>query len=46
MLITCDASNAASRRVIEANGGIAAGSAPHPDQPDAHKLLFWIDAIT
>lgn len=43
VLVTCDTGNAASRRVIEANGGVAAGSAPHPDQPGEHKLLFWID---
>lgn len=44
MLITCDASNAASRRVIETNGGVAAGSEPHPGQTDEYKLQFWIDA--
>jgi predicted acetyltransferase len=43
VLATCDAGNAASRRVIEANGGVAAGSAPDPDRPGERKLLFWID---
>lgn len=43
VLVTCDAGNAASRRVIEANGGVSAGSAPYPDAPDERKLLFWID---
>jgi predicted acetyltransferase len=43
VLATCDAGNTASRRVIEANGGVAAGSAPDPDYPGERKLLFWID---
>ncbi len=43
VLVTCDAGNAASCRVIEANGGVSAGSAPYPDLPDERKLLFWID---
>ena len=43
VLVTCDAGNAASRRVIEANGGVAAGSAPDPDHPGERKLLFRID---
>lgn len=43
LLATCDASNAASRRIIEVNGGVAAGRAPHPDRPSECKLLFWID---
>jgi len=43
LLVTCDASNAASRRIIEVNGGVAAGRAPHPDRPSECKLLFWID---
>jgi len=43
VLVTCDPGNAASRRVIEANGGVAAGSASHPQQPDECRLLFWID---
>lgn len=43
VLVTCDESNAASRRVIEANGGGAAGSAPNLDQPGKRQLLFWID---
>ena len=43
VLVTCDAGNAASRRVIEANGGVAAGSAPDLDYPSGRKLLFWIE---
>jgi predicted acetyltransferase len=36
MSITCDIDNVPSRRVIEANGGVPAGSADG-------KLLFWIN---
>ncbi len=43
VLVTCDACNVASRRIIEANGGIAASSDAHPDQTSGHKLVFWID---
>lgn len=43
VLVTCDTGNAASRRVIEANGGIAAGEETAPDHPNERKLLFWID---
>jgi len=42
VLVTCDEGNAASRRVIEANGGFPAGREPHPDQDGESKLLFWI----
>jgi predicted acetyltransferase len=42
LLVTCDAGNVASCRVIEANGGIAAGSAQHSDQSGGGKLLFWL----
>ncbi len=40
LLITCDEDNLASRRVIERNGGIPDGTAPHPDRPGIRKLLF------
>lgn len=43
VLVTCDAGNIASRRIIEANGGIAASSDTHPDQTGERKLTFWID---
>lgn len=42
LLITCDEDNHASRRVIEANGGIPDGTEPHPDLPDGRKLRFWV----
>ena len=45
VLVTCDTGNAASRRVIEANGGIAAGEAGAPDHPSRRKLLFWISLM-
>ena len=43
VLVTCDAGNVASRRVIEANGGVAAGERTAPDHPSGRTLLFWID---
>lgn len=43
VLVTCDTDSAASRRVIEANGGIAAGEMTATDHPNGRKLLFWID---
>lgn len=42
VLVTCDEGNDASRRVIEANGGVFAGREPHPDQDAEDKLLFWV----
>ena len=41
VLVTCDDGNAASRKVIEANGGAFAGTAPDP-VTGVTKLLFWI----
>ena len=43
VLVTCDLGNTASRRVIEANGGIAAGERAAPDHPSGRTLLFWVD---
>jgi predicted acetyltransferase len=42
VLITCDEDNAPSRRVIEDNGGVAAGEALHRDDNNKRKLLFWV----
>jgi predicted acetyltransferase len=42
VLLTCDPENAASRRVIEANGGVLAGVGPHPWAPGRVKLHFWV----
>jgi predicted acetyltransferase len=39
VLVTCDDDNVASRKVILANGGIAAGTQRHYGKT---KLLFWI----
>jgi predicted acetyltransferase len=36
VLVTCDADNVASRRIIEANGGVL-------ENRIEHKLRFWID---
>jgi RimJ/RimL family protein N-acetyltransferase len=42
VLITCDEDNMGSRRVIERNGGVPAGSVPHPDRPGIRKLVFRV----
>lgn len=42
VLLTCDADNVASCRVIAANGGIAGGGEANADRPDVRKLRFWI----
>lgn len=42
VLLTCDPENAASRRVIEANGGAFAGAGPHPWAAGRVKLHFWV----
>ena len=39
VLVTCDEDNAASRRVILANGGVQVEAQPH----EPTKLRFWID---
>ena len=36
VLVTCDAGNEPSRRVILANGGV-------PDDPSGHEDRFWIE---
>jgi predicted acetyltransferase len=41
--ITCDSRNAASRRVIEANGGKLAGTFVNPDFGPELRLLYIID---
>jgi predicted acetyltransferase len=43
LLISCDHDNAASRRVIEANGGALAGEKPHPANPAKRKVLYWVN---
>ena len=43
VLVTCDDDNVASRRVIEANGGIFDGTEPHPFVAGKLKLRFWIE---
>ncbi|HEX3501311.1 MAG TPA: GNAT family N-acetyltransferase [Stellaceae bacterium] len=40
VLVTCDEGNAASRKVIQANGGVPAGRETHEGTPT--KLRFWV----
>ncbi|MDQ2809230.1 MAG: GNAT family N-acetyltransferase [Chloroflexota bacterium] len=42
VLITCDADNVGSRRIIEANGGQFENSVLEPDR-NVRKLRYWID---
>jgi predicted acetyltransferase len=42
VLLTCDADNLASCRVIAANGGTADGDEANADRRDVRKLRFWI----
>jgi predicted acetyltransferase len=43
VLLTCDHDNAASRGVIEANGGVLSGEEPAETPEGKRKLLFWIE---
>lgn len=43
VLLTCDPDNVASRRVIEANGGVQDGAGPRPWAGGRPKLHYWID---
>ena len=42
VLLTCDDDNVASRRVIEANGGIGDGDEMNADRSEVRKLRFWL----
>jgi predicted acetyltransferase len=42
VLITCDADNVGSRKIIEANGGVLENEVAQPDR-DVPKLRYWID---
>jgi predicted acetyltransferase len=42
VLVTCDDDNVASRKVIEANGGVLSGVAPPAAAGEKPKLQFWI----
>lgn len=42
VLVTCDATNDASRKVILANGGVFAGIQQPKELGQPAKLLFWI----
>lgn len=42
VLLTCDSTNAGSRKIIEANGGVLENEVPGEDGKP-NKLRFWID---
>lgn len=42
ILLTCDATNVASRKIIEKNGGILENQVPNPETK-VDKLRLWID---
>ncbi len=42
VLLTCDETNVASRKIIEKNGGVLENKVPNPETGVA-KLRFWID---
>ena len=42
VLITCDVTNAASRKIIEKNGGILENQVPNPET-GVDKLRYWVD---
>jgi predicted acetyltransferase len=42
VLVTCDVTNLASRRIIEKNGGVLENQVPNPET-GIDKLRFWID---
>jgi predicted acetyltransferase len=43
VIITCDVDNVASRKVIEANGGVLTGEGENEVRPDVRKLIFQVD---
>ncbi|MEK7509829.1 MAG: GNAT family N-acetyltransferase [Patescibacteria group bacterium] len=43
ILVTCDATNVASRKIIEKNGGVLENQVPNPET-GVDKLRFWIDS--
>jgi predicted acetyltransferase len=44
-MVNCSASNAISRRVIEANGGLLERRFAHPAFPGEFELVFWVPTI-
>jgi predicted acetyltransferase len=42
ILVTCDATNTASRKIIEKNGGVLENQVPNPET-GVDKLRFWIE---
>ncbi|MBZ6077633.1 GNAT family N-acetyltransferase [Microvirga puerhi] len=45
VVITCDETNEASRKVILANGGILDGRFPHASLTGKVKLRFWVPTV-
>jgi predicted acetyltransferase len=45
VLVTCDSTNIASRKIIEANGGVLENKIPSEDGKSS-KLIFWINTFT
>lgn len=43
VLVTCDADNDASKRVIVANGGVLVGLTPRDPETGKPKLSYWIE---
>jgi predicted acetyltransferase len=42
LLLTTHEDNEASRRVIEASGGVLDAAIPHPNQRGKRRLVFWL----
>jgi predicted acetyltransferase len=42
VLITCDADNIGSKKIIESNGGVFENEVPQPDRP-VGKRRYWFD---
>ena len=42
VMVTCSEDNAPSRRVIEANGGVFAGTVDNPHREGIKRLLYWV----
>ena len=43
VLLTCDVTNTASRKIIEGSGGVFEGTVPNPEMPNIDRARFWIN---
>jgi predicted acetyltransferase len=43
VLMTCDVTNEASRKIIEGSGGVFESTVPNPEIPYTDRARFWID---